>query len=235
MQIDASYKAKEDLHSMKHYFFAVIAVLAIVGLGQGTVGAEVIPLHALDLGRVASIARAPRFSDQPRASGNHVTAGSRQKSGDAPRLAACPTPLVNYRMALRLVQYHVGQKGECVETVVTAPAITTVDGCAATTTVLFSPGGYSIQATPCKVNDKTVKMTAEVKALGEKGETVCFGKNMRTIKLGQTIRIVGMTEAPDKRIRNVAQQGAIVRNAGEYTGYYLDAKVTVQAPAPHEK
>ncbi|MCW3094998.1 MAG: hypothetical protein JWL77_616 [Chthonomonadaceae bacterium] len=84
--------------------------------------------------------------------------------------------------------------------------------------------------TPHQTGSKTVQLTMAVQELVGEGQVVLSGKNARRVKLGETVRIVGMTNAADNSLHRAAQRGEIVTNRGEYTGYYVEVKPTLEAP-----
>jgi len=189
-------------------------------------------------GRVLSIEASPN-----RNSDNRVTVVPRDSSavaGSAPVRAgrrgddAAPVAPASqtaaYRIEMRLVRYQVDAQGKVTESVVTTPTVLDKDNSAATVTVMQGESGYTLLVTPHHETDGTVMMTVEVRELGEQGEVVRSGKNVRSIKVGEAVHITGMTDATDKALRRAVMRGEIVTDHGAYTGYYVEVKTTLVKP-----
>jgi hypothetical protein len=164
---------------------------------------------------------------------NSVTASGSPEAVAAfeKELHAADVEPAEYRVVLRFVRYHVDEFGNSVETELSGPDITTTNTVQASMTVTTPGyGGYTWLFTPEKDGDGTVKLTVEVQETGEQGEIVSDGKNTQSVPLGKMVRITGMTDATDKPLRRAVQQGQIVLDHGEYTGYYVDVTPTIVSP-----
>lgn len=136
-------------------------------------------------------------------------------------------PIV-YWTRIRLVRVHREASGKLTETVVmsASPSVLAPKrGIPATATEIVDPSGYSVSVTLTQNTDTSVTITSAVRQLGAEGEIVSSGKNTRKITSGDTVRTVGMTEEKDKELRRSVHRGEIVKNYGEYSGYYLDVKL----------
>lgn len=147
----------------------------------------------------------------------------------APVAVAAQT--ATYHIEMRLVRYQVDAQGKATETVVITPSVLQKDNSGATVTVIQGEGGYTLLVTPHHDTDSTVMLNVEVRELGEQGEVVRSGKNVRSIKLGESVHITGMTDATDKALRRAVMRGEIVTDHGAYSGYYVEVKATLIKPA----
>ena len=153
-----------------------------------------------------------------------------RRGGDTAPVAA-DAQTAAYRIEMRLVRYQVDAQGKVTETVVMTPSVFDKDNSAATVTVKQEESGYTLLVTPRHDTDSSVMMNVEVRELGEQGEVVRSGKNVRSVKLGEAVHITGMTDATDKALRRAVMRGEIVTDRGAYSGYYVEVKTTLVKPA----
>lgn len=198
---------------------------------------ETIPLRFLDVKRVATTLPIPPgierltldFRD------NSVTVNGDQEAIQAFKreVHSADIEAMAYRLEMRLVRYHVDTQGRRAgETVVMAPRVMTLDKCQASISTREGESGIAILITPSHETGNTVRLSVEVQELGEQGEVVRSGKNERSVPLGEATRITGMADSSDKALRRAVQKGDIVTDRGEYTGYYLEVKPTMdRSPA----
>ncbi|MCW3053633.1 MAG: Regulatory sensor-transducer, BlaR1/MecR1 family [Chthonomonadales bacterium] len=189
----------------------------------GAVTIDASPARASD-NRVIVVPR-----DSSAVAGSAATRVGRRGGDTAPIAAAAQT--ATYHIEMRLVRYQVDAQGKVTETVVTTPSVLQKDNSGATVTMMQGEGGYTLLVTPRHDTDSTVMLSLEVRELGEQGEVVHSGKNVRSIKLGEAVHITGMTDATDKALRRAVMRGEIVTDHGAYTGYYVEVKTTLIKPA----
>jgi len=220
---------------MKRVLLPMLAALSLAPLahGQGAPVSETTPLSNIIAQEVPTFIKTAGGLDQLTINfhDNSVTARGSQAAVAAfeKELRAADVPYVQYQMVVRLVRYRVDSQGKYAETSVEmVPTITTTDKVSATIT-MKSPGqdGHAMLVTPQSGADNTV--TAQVQELGEQGEIVSAGKNVR-VPLGKATRITGMTGAADRILRRAVQQGEIVTDRGAYTGCYVEVTPTIANP-----
>lgn len=135
---------------------------------------------------------------------------------------------IAYKIKMRLVRYHVDAEGECVETVVMEPVLLDMNKFRASCSIAEAGTACTLSVTPRQTDSRTVLLTMALQELKGQGEVVLSGKNARRVKLGATVRILGMTNAADEFVHRAAQRGEIVTDHGEYTGYYVEVKPTLE-------
>jgi len=216
---------------MKRLLLFAVSVLVLTGsaTGSGRVSSETIQLLHLGPTDAAMLVKAKQGITQLTLNfkDNSVTV-----TGDEAAIAAfkadllkVDAPSVVYVIAMHLVRYRVDASGKHTETVLMAPTLSDIADIPATVTQGTEENGHSILITPYRCADSTVNLNAEVRKLGIDGEIVSSGKNVRNVKLGETVRMVGMTNAQDKAIRKAVHKGELPVGLGAYDAYYLDAKV----------
>ena len=145
---------------------------------------------------------------------------------------------VSYRITASVTRYQVEADGRYSESVVMSPTVMTQNKNLARVSVTtvhnaqanagppeHTFSGYAVQFTPTRNVDGSVTLLAEVQELGEQGEIDRSGRNERHLALGETAHVVGMTDAADRALRRRVMQGDVVRDAGAYTGYYVQARI----------
>lgn len=218
---------------MKYCWLGVCALLSLVpaAYGQGTSATETIPLKYLAPQNVAASIKTPQGIANLTCdfSTNSVTVlGSPQAvAAFKAELQKADVPQTTHQTEMRFIRCHVDAHGKYTEEIVSKPMLRGLEGYPATLSVMSGQSGYTFQVTPTQDTDKTVLLTVEVRELGEQGEIIQSGKNTRRVMLGETVRFTGMTEATDKELRRAVQQGKVVVNRGEYTGYYVEVKPTI--------
>lgn len=214
----------------------VACALAPAAYGQEALVSETIPLRYITAQSVPGVVTKMQGVEQFTCNlkENSVTVRGSRKAVDTfkTELQAADVQAPTYRIAMRVVRYHVDEQGKRTDTVLFTPTILDLDKMAAECKIAQEGGsGYSVQITPRRETDKTVLLTVEVQELGEQGEVTRSGKNAQSVTLGETTRIVGMTDATDKALRRAVQRGEVVQNRGAYTGYYVEVTPTLQAPS----
>lgn len=137
-----------------------------------------------------------------------------------------------YRVRMRLARFHQDADGKQTEMVVMSSSLSvlaTPSGVPQTATEITDPSGYFLSIALRQNTDKTVTITSAIRELGGEGEIVSSGKNRRGVAVGETVRAVGMTEEKDKVLRRAVHRGEILKEYGEYSGYYLDVKLESHA------
>ncbi len=198
---------------------------------------ETIPLRYLTAAGVSTMIKTVPGIDQLtfNRQDNSVTAHGSPKAIETLKaeLHAADVPPVAYKIAMRLVRYAVDAQGQCVETVVMEPMILDMNKSPAMCAIGNMGNNFLLAVTPRQAGGKTVQLTMEVQQRDDQGQTLLSGKNVRRVKLGESVRIVGMTNAADNAIHRAALRGEIVAHHGEYTGYYVKTTLdTPPVPAP---
>jgi hypothetical protein len=216
---------------MKRFLLLAVSVLVLAcsANGSGRVSSETIRLRHLGPEEAAKLVKVNQGISQLLLSfkDNTVTV-----TGDEAAIAAfkadllkADAPPVEYKITMHLVRTHVDANGKHTDTVVMAPTFTDFAEYPATMTQGTNESGYSILMTPNRCADDTVNLTTEIRELGIDGDIVSSGKNVRNVKLGETVRTVGMTDAKNKAIRRAVHKGEITAVLGSYDAYYLDVEV----------
>lgn len=224
---------------MKRSLFGISGVCAALTLvsaayGQTPSVSETIPLRYLDARAVSAEVKAEDGIEQ-------ITVDLRKNSvtvrGSRASVAAFKTEMQKtdlfpalHAIIMRLVRYEVDSQGKVSESLQSVSAVSATDGKPSMMSMLHDLSGYLITVTPTQSTDKTVTLAVEVREQGGEGEILQSGKNTRSVKRGQPVRVTGMTTSPDKALQRAAQHGEIVTNRGiAYTGYYLEVQSTVQS------
>ncbi len=221
---------------MKRLLFAIAAalLLATAAYGDDTTVTETIRLRFLDAKSVPARVTTPHGIAQLtlNLNENSITVSGDRNAVTAFKtgLSAADVELMVFRVEMRLVRYHVDANGKVAETVLMTPRVMDLDGQAAMISVKNADSGYAIALTPHRDTDKTATLTVEVQELGEQGEVVRSGKNEQRVTLGRPTPVAGMTAATGKALRRAAQRGEVVTDQGAYTGYYVEAKTTIDHP-----
>lgn len=134
-----------------------------------------------------------------------------------------------YWVKMRLSRFNMDARGRQTETVVMSPSTSTIDNAPVSFSQLQDESGFSVFVTVSQNTDKSMTLSSEVRELGNEGEIMSSGKNIRKVTLGELARTVGMTDSKDKEIRKAVHHGVIVKNSGEYNGYYLDVKIEMRS------
>ena len=208
---------------------AAILLLACAAYGRDGVNSETIRLRYMGPDNVTEALKARQGIEQLTLnySDNSVTVRGDVKAITKFKadLRLADVPIVSYWVEMRLVRFHVDAGGKHTETVVMAPHVSTIANVPAFCAINQNSSGYSVSVTVSRNADKTVTLSSEVRELGDDGEIVSSGRNTRVVKLGETVRTVGMTDAKDKVVRRAVHQGEMVGNLGKYSSFYLDVKV----------
>lgn len=214
-------------------FVAATLLLACVAYGRDGVNSETIRLRNIGPDNVAEALKMQQGIEQLTLNyrDNSVTVRGDEKAllkfkSDLRRL---DIEFALYWVKMRLVRYRVDASGKHTETVVMASSVSTLANAPVSCSQLQNESGYSAFATVRQNDDSTMNLTSEVRELGDEGEIVSSGKNIRNVKLGETTRSVGMTDAKDKAVRRAVHHGEIVNNPGEYNSYYLDVKIEARS------
>ena len=222
---------------MKRHLFAIgIAImLSTAAHGYSTVVTETIRLRYLDVKSVPTKVKPPRGIELLTLNLND---GSITVTGDRDAvtaykadLRASDVQLTAYRLSMRLVRFHVGARGSFSESVVMTPTILDIDGCSSSISMKDGNCAFAIALTPHRAAENTILLTVEVQQLGEQGEVVRSGKNEKRVPLGHSSRITGMTDSVILTLRRAAQRGEVVKDQGEYTGYYVEVTPSADQPA----
>ncbi len=223
---------------MKRLSFGIagaVAALAVVSVAQGQTPpvSATIPLKYLEARAVPATVKTVEGIDQVTIHNrdNSITVRGSQAAVAAYRAEVEKTdvPPIMHIVKMRLVRYDVDTHGKVSERVEQAPIVSGMDGKPATLSTFRDLSGFILTVTPTQNTDKTVTLAVEVREQGDAGEIVQSGKSTRIVKVGEAVRVTGMTTATAPALRRAAQRGEIVTNSGvAYSGYYVEVQAAAQ-------
>ena len=83
-------------------------------------------------------------------------------------------------------------------------------------------GNIGLVLNPASNRDGSLTLAVEFRRAEDAEDIALWAASERRVKLGETVRFLGLTSSSDKALRKAVRECTVVKDRGAYTAYYLD-------------